>query len=157
MRTQMNEWFLWNHLANETLVQAFKKSESVPNECLAILSEMVTEHDTWLNRICSLSESHQEVHGADVTTIADRIADLNRVTQSFLNSESYGRDFDWTFMYQTDKGTVSASLKQVYFHILTHSAFQRGKLSKAFRENGIELPQTDYLSMSNRQHFSQVS
>lgn len=151
MKNQLFEWFQWNNAANESFINAFQNVKSVPRKCIEILSHVINEHELWLNRICAVN--YPEIQGwksEDEQRIAVRNATIHEITSNFLESESYGGNFDWSFTYRNADGKhVNRRLSEVYFQILTYSEFHRGQVAKLLKESGIEPPSTDYLSFKN--------
>jgi uncharacterized damage-inducible protein DinB len=151
MKNQLFEWFQWNNAANESFIHAFQNVTTVPEKCIEILSHIINEHEIWLNRICAVNYPViQAWQVEDEVRIAVRNATIHEITNNFLSSESYGGNFDWSFAYCNSNGeSVNRSLGEVYFQILTYSEFHRGQVANLLKENGIEPPSTDYLSLKN--------
>lgn len=150
MKTQLFEWFQWNNAANESFIKTLKNVNGVPDKCVIVLSHIINEHEAWLNRICAVSQDIPVPQTDDQQRIAVHNALVHEITNSFLASESYGENFDWSFKYRNAEGNiVERSLKEAYFQILTYSEFHRGQVATLLKENGIDPPSTDYLSLKN--------
>ena len=151
MKNQLFEWFQWNHAANESYIKAYQNVDGIPGKCIEVLSHIINEHETWLNRICSVHyPTIQAWQSDDDTRMAVRNATIHEITNSFLSSESYGKDLGWSFSYRNSKcELVKRNRWEVYFQILNYYEFHRGQVASLLRENGIEPPSTDFLSMKN--------
>ena len=151
MKKQLNEWFQWNKIANETLLNVVNDAKNVPTPCLNVLSDIIDIHELWLNRICAIDGMTGGYTEKSLKLLPQKNRVLHEITAKFLSSSSYGEDFDWSFSYQGPSGELlSISLKDAYFQIITYSDFQRGQVVGLLRHHGIEAPKIDYLSLKER-------
>jgi uncharacterized damage-inducible protein DinB len=150
MKNNLHDWFQWNNAANESFINAFKNSTITPEKCIEIFSRIISEHERWLNRICMVNLGPDDKAPKVAEHLAQKNALMHEITTKFLSSESYGNNLDWSFSYESQGAVTQQTLSEVYFHILTFSEYHRGQAAEMLKENGIEPPSTDYISLKGQ-------
>jgi len=147
MEKQFEDWFTYNHQANEKFIELLAKENSVTARILKIFSHVLNAHHIWLERISpsgtNLPAPWQDIDQLDFAKINNK---LFQKTQRYLLSEKIDMDFDQPIAYANSRGEkFKNTIQEIYFHILAHSAYHRGQIALLLRNEGIEPPLTDYI------------
>jgi uncharacterized damage-inducible protein DinB len=151
IRKMFSSLFKQNNEANEDLILLFEKYDQIPTKCQDLFSHIINVHELWLNRITNVHDGDVKPWRAlskiDFTL---RNEDNYYITLGLLASESYGKNYNWNFIYTNHEGIqIQTNLTDAYFHILSHSVYHRGQIAYILKQNGIALPDTQFSILKN--------
>lgn len=142
------KWFTHNAKANKQFIEVLECENDLPDKAADIFSHILNSHLIWLKRIHRLEnitvpDPWDTQSTTDFTKTNKRCFEL---TEWFLQAERYGMSLQKTITYQNTSGReFQNSISEVYFHILSHSAYHRGQIGKLFRRANIDPPVTDFI------------
>ena len=142
MKLYFEELFIYNHEMNREIIQDFKNIEETPDRIQKLLGHLLLAHKIWLKRITG--EERIENPWDDLSV--GQFETLN--DENLLSTQGLLRSLDienMIFYSNTRKVEFSNSVKDILFHILTHSAYHRGQIALLFRSLDIDPPITDYI------------
>lgn len=141
---QLREMFAYNDWANRRIAVALK---SIPYG---------REHRIFAHLLTAEKEWYERLYGKD-STGADfwpelSIEDCGSLARSAAeNYEKMLRRFeeeglDLIIKYRTSSGELKKNtVREILFHVLTHSATHRGNITLKIREHEFEPPKIDYI------------
>ncbi|GCC53454.1 hypothetical protein SanaruYs_36980 [Chryseotalea sanaruensis] len=146
VRKMFSSLFKQNNDANEDFIILFEKYDQLPAKCLDIFAHIINIHELWLNRITNVYDGDvMPWRSLSKIDFALRNEDNYYITLGLLASESYGKNYNWSFTYiNNEENPIQTNLTDAYFHILSHSVYHRGQIAYILKQNGIALPETAF-------------
>jgi len=141
-------WFEYNRKANQNFIEIFGLQPELPDDAISIFGHLLNSHLIWLNRIHPLEDI--EIPSPWDKLPVKKFASVNQqcyqLSEWYLQDEQFGQTLQKVITYQNSKGKeYQNSIEEIYFHLLSHSAYHRGQMAKQLRRADIEPPVTDYI------------
>lgn len=133
----------YNRHANQMIIRAFVEDGFRAEEGIRLFSHLINAHHTWLARM------QEKPPMFDIWEI--------HVINSFLQVDQKNHDAshallkiipdpDADIQYSNSQGkTYRSSYQDIFLHIINHSSYHRGQLTRMMREAGFVPPNTDYI------------
>lgn len=146
LRKMFTSLFKKNNIANEDFIVHLEKNPDVPPRCFELFSHIINVHELWLNRITNVHDGEvRPWRLMDTVDYTLKNEDNYYISLGLLASESYGKNYNWSFTYTNHEGIkVIANLSDAYFHILSHSTYHRGQIAYLLKQHGKPLPETEF-------------
>jgi uncharacterized damage-inducible protein DinB len=133
----------YNHYANQQVICSFVEDGFRALEGAKLFSHLINAHHHWLARVQQTEPSYAiwELH---------EVNDFSRIDQE-NHSVSFKLlktlpDLDDKVAYATSQGDkYQNSYRDIFMHVINHSTYHRGQLSRIIRKEGIVPPNTDYI------------
>ncbi|WP_224995218.1 DinB family protein [Cesiribacter sp. SM1] len=147
MESLFKDWFAYNHEANQRTIEVLLKEEQVPDKAMEIFNHVLNAHQIWLNRIYGTNLLQVSPWQSTDKAYFSEYNDLNyRNTLLLLQASGFGMHLGKPVNYQNTKGELfTNNIQEIYFHILTHSAYHRGQIAFLLRQAGAIPPLTDFI------------
>jgi len=148
MKDIFDDLFTHNFEANRRILTVVRAHDNLPEKINDICSHLLLAHRIWLNRMCS-EPPEDTLQPWDKVAVGKYI-ELNEKllsdTLDKIQATGYEKDFDKIIYYSNSKGErFRNSIKEIFFHVLTHSAYHRGQINQMLRQNDVEPQVTDYI------------
>lgn len=148
MKHSFTTWFEYDFAANQKLLTTMSEHESqLPEQAMQLMSHITTAHDIWNHRILKTRGS---IEVWQTQTTAQLLTNMTRNFHQSLNIIATMELSD-TIEYKNLKGEpFKSTLKDILFHLLTHSMYHRGQIATRLRAAGINPPDTNYITYSRK-------
>lgn len=144
MKDKLIELFEYNTHYNKILIEAIaSKWDEFPERVRELISHILNSHTFWNNRIVGKPDIERwTVHSPD--SLLKLNDDNHAVTADILDN----RQLSEIITFRNSKGGEStASIEDIYFHLVNHGTYHRGQIALLFRQSGVIEPiQTDLIA-----------
>ena len=146
MLEYFKKMFAYNAAVNAQMLTWLEKAPEVDDRTRGIFAHLLVAEQVWLLRLRGEDTSGQ-VLWPDAS-----LEDCGRLLEE--NREGYTRyledaptDLGGTARYQNSKGELFETAAQdILSHVLVHSGYHRGQVTRRLRDAGAEPLNTDYIS-----------
>ncbi len=133
----------YNQHANQMIIRSFVDDGFRLEEGIRLFSHLINAHHTWLARMQEESPVFDiwEIH---VVNSFFQVDQKNHEASHALLEKL--PDLEANIQYSNSQAkTYRNSYQDIFMHIINHSTYHRGQLSRMIRENGFVPPSTDYI------------
>lgn len=143
MKAKLKELFQYNFDCNEEIIKAIEPfQDALPQRIIEITNHLINSHIFWNNRILGKPDNNRwQIHSFN-----DLIS-LNQENHFETGNILQNQEMEEIISFRNSKGTIStATIQDIYFHLINHGTYHRGQLALLFRQSGILEPiRTDYI------------
>lgn len=144
MKDKLRELFEYNSHYNQKLINAIEpKWDEFPERVRQLISHILNSHIFWNNRITGKPDNDRWIVHSPKKLL--QINDENhKVTAEVLDSRKLS---ELIYFRNSKGGESSATIEDIYFHLVNHGTYHRGQIAMLFRQSGVLEPiQTDFIA-----------
>jgi len=146
----LSELLTYNQYANQKIISSFVEDGLMAEEGVKLFSHLINAHHRWLARMQEKEATYAvwEIHEIRNFSIIDQ--ENHSLSFQLLNDL---KALDDEVVYTNSKGArYQNSYRDIFMHMINHSTYHRGQLSRTIRNEGLVPPNTDYI-LYRRDHF----
>jgi len=138
--------FDYDFWANDTIIQNLVKAGNKSDESTRLMAHILGTEQVWLDRLdTGDSDSSMIWPEYDLSTCKFQVHELKNLWSAFVAKNAGG--FLQVVRYHNSKGKqFENSIADILMHVVTHSSYHRGQISKLQRQTGEEPVNTDYVT-----------
>ena len=139
----LSDLLTYNQYANQKIISSFVEDGFMAAEGVKLFSHLINAHHRWLARMHEKDATYAvwEIHEIRSFSIIDK--ENHSLSFQLLNDLTA---LDDEVAYVNSQGAeYQNSYRDIFMHIINHSTYHRGQLSRIIRNEGFVPPNTDYI------------
>ena len=146
MLEYFKKMFAYNAAVNAQMLTWLEKAPDVDDRTRGIFAHLLAAEQVWLLRLRGEDTSGQAIWPDASLEDCGRLLEENREGYTrYL--EDAPTDLGGTIRYQNSKGkTFETAAQDILSHVLVHSGYNRGQVTRLLRDAGAEPLNTDYMT-----------
>ena len=149
----MKEYFLrlytYNHWANERYFHLFDRQRAIPDRVQLLMSHVLVAQKLWLSRIQGKPDLSLHIWKSLPIDELKAMAIANTKNWLAYLSGADQAEFDRLMDYQNfQKIDYTNRVSDIIIHTANHATYHRAQFAVLFRQEGVEPPNTDFITFA---------
>jgi len=146
MQNYFKNLFEYDNWANHEIIQILMSAKDISEQPIRLMAHILGTEQVWLTRLrTGAADGNLIWPDFDITACRAKLRELREAWAAFM-AEIAG-DLSQRVRYRTSKGTqFDNSIEDILTHVINHSSYHRGQISKILRQKGEEPVNTDYIT-----------
>ena len=147
MTAYFKKMFTYNAAVNVQMVSWLRQAPELDDKTRQIFAHLLAAEKVWLLRLHGEDSSAQAIWPDVSLEACAGLLEENRAGYARYLEDVSEIVLDETIQYQNSKGkTFETAAEDILSHVLVHSGYHRGQVTRALREAGAEPLNTDYIT-----------